>query len=88
MAALITVACIDTGTDEAVANIHTGAEGGLHVGTIERIHIHCKINFIFFRCFNKSCYHIIIIWSATIFCTDRNFAFCTVKSITNTSHIH
>ena len=40
MAALVAMAGVNAGTDQAVANIHTGTQGCFHVGAIEGIDVH------------------------------------------------
>ena len=40
MAALVTVAGINTCTDQTVADIKTGPEGGFHIGTVIGVYIY------------------------------------------------
>ena len=46
MTALIAVGSIDTGTDETMADVVAGTQGGLNVGAVEGVDIHGKIDVV------------------------------------------
>ena len=88
MRALIVVGCIDTWSDESVADIKAAAQAGFYVRAIMRIYVDCIVKTVCFCKFGQLCYQIIVVRSTGILCTDGYHALGTTQIITDTAHIH
>ena len=88
VASLITMGSIHTRPDESMADIISCAECSLHIRAIVWIHIYCKTNLIFLCKLHQTAYDLVIIRTAAVLCTNRNFPLCTHKAFAYTAHIH
>ena len=88
VASFIAMGSIHTWSDQGMTDVISCTESSLHIRTIVRIYIHCKTYVIFLCKLHQAAYDLVIIRSAAVFCTDRNFPFCTHQSIAYTAHIH
>ena len=66
MAALVAVAGIDTGADEAVTDVKTGTQGGFHIGAVVGVDIHRVIGFRLLGSVNELAYHLVGVRTAGI----------------------
>ena len=88
MAALVTVAGIDTGADETVADIIAGGQSGLHIGAIVGIHIHSIVRLRLLGCFNELAHHIVAVRTAGVLAADGDLPLGAVKAVAYAAHIH
>ena len=86
MTSFVTVTCIYSRSDKSMTNVMSCAKCCFYVRTIMWINVNCIFDIVLLCHFDHTCNHIVIVWSATVFCTDRNFSFCTIKSISNPTY--
>ena len=72
MTALIAVAGVNTGADEAVPDVKTCPQGGLHIGPVVRIYIRGIIGFRLFGSLDQFAYYLIAVGAAGVLDTNAD----------------
>ena len=88
MAAFVAVAGIDTGADEAVADVKACPQGGFHIAAVEGVHIHGVVGLCLLGCGDELTYHIVAVGAAGILGTDGNLLLGALQTVTHTAHVH
>ena len=88
MAAFVTVAGVDTGTDETVPDVKACAEGGFHITAVMGIYIHGIIGAGLLGSSDQLADDFVIVRSAGIFGADGYLLFGALQTVTDTAHIH
>ena len=88
MAALVAVAGVNTGADQTVADIVTGAQGGFHIGAVVGVNVHGIVRTASLSGGNQLAHQIVAVRTATILGADADLPLAAVQSIAHAAHIH
>lgn len=88
VAALVVVARVHAGADQAMANVVAGRERGLDVGAIVRVHIDGVIELKLARDIGNRGYQVVVVRTARILGANRNHALGAAQVVTHAAHVH
>ena len=88
VASLIAMGSVYARSNQSVASIDSSAESCICIRAVVGIYVNGKIYLCFLCCFNQPRYHIVMVWSPTVFGANGYLALCTFQSISYTSHVN
>ena len=88
MAALITVAGIDTGTNQTVTDVKACPQGSLHIGAVIGVDIHSVICFRLLCGIDEFAYDLVGVRTAGILGTDTDLTLRAAQAAAYATHIN
>ena len=88
MAALVAVAGVNAGADETVADVHTAAQGGFHIGAIEGVNVYCVVCAGLLGSVDQFTHYFVTVGAAGVFGADGNLLFGALQTVAHAAHVH
>ena len=88
VAALVAVAGVDAGADEAVAHVIARPEGGLHVGAVVGIDVHGVVSAGFPGGFDELSHYFVAVGAAGVLGADGDLLLGAGQAVADTAHVY